>query len=292
MVTGAGRGLGREHALLLASLGARVVVNDNGAAPDGSGDDAAPARQVADEITARGGEAVAHTGSVSDWNTADALIGLAVETYGGLDILVNNAGILRDRTLANMTEAEWDAVIDVHLKGHFCPLRHAAAYWRGEAKAGRPRKAAVINTSSGSGLRGNPGQANYASAKAGIAMLTVVAARELERYGVRANAIAPVARTRLTSATPGLGDRLEAADGGGFDPWHPENVSPLVAYLASPDCHLSGRVFSVMGGHIGLQQSWTESDAFDVSERKWTVDEIAQAMKDLPAGPDEFRMSA
>ncbi|WP_405904131.1 SDR family oxidoreductase [Streptomyces sp. NBC_00656] len=291
IVTGAGRGLGREHALLLAELGAAVVVNDNGAGMDGAGDDATPAHQVVEEIKARGGRAVAHIGSVTDWNTAGDMVQLAVDTFGGLDVLVNNAGILRDRMLVNMSESEWDSVIDVHLKGHFAPLRHAAAYWRTEHKAGRPRKAAVVNTSSGSGLRGNPGQGNYASAKAGIAMLTIVAARELERYGVRSNAIAPVARTRLTEAAPGLGDRISGGGDGGFDKWAPDNISPLVAYLASPECHISGRVFTVMGGHVGLQECWTESDAFD-QDRKWTVDELAEALKKVPAGPAPFAMSA
>ena len=291
VVTGAGRGLGREHALLLAAQGARIVVNDNGAGPDGVGDDATPAHQVVAEIQERGGQAVAHLGSVSDWKTSEELIALAVDTFGGLDILINNAGILRDRTLANMSEQEWDSVIDVHLKGHFCVLRHAAGYWRSEHKAGRARPAAVVNTSSGSGLRGNPGQANYAAAKAGIIMLSLVAARELERYGVRSNAIAPVARTRLTTATPGLGERIAATGKGGFDTWAPENISPLVAYLASPECRVSGRVFTVMGGHIGLQQGWLEEQAFDVEGRGWTVDELAEAMKDLPAGPPAFKMS-
>jgi len=289
IITGAGRGLGREHALLFAKLGAQVVVNDNGGAPDGSGDlDRAPAEEVAGLIRAHGGEAVAHVGSVSDWGTAQELIGVAVDTFGGLDVLVNNAGILRDRMLVNMSEAEWDAVIDVHLKGHFAPLHHAAAYWRGQAKQGTPRAAAVINTSSGSGLRGNPGQANYASAKAGIAAMTVVAARELERYGVRVNAIAPVARTRLTMATPGLSDRLGAGDG--FDEFAPENVSPLVAWLALADCQVSGQVFTVMGGHISLQQGWSVQENFD-SGGRWTVDELAKALAGLPAGPPPFAMS-
>jgi NAD(P)-dependent dehydrogenase (short-subunit alcohol dehydrogenase family) len=178
VITGAGRGLGREHALLFAELGAKVIVNDNGAAPDGSGElSQAPVDEVVALIKERGGEAVAHVGSVSDWASAGALIDLAVGTFGGLDVLVNNAGILRDRTLVNMTEAEWDSVIDVHLKGHFAPLHHAAVYWREQSKRGAPRSGAVINTSSGSGLRGNPGQVNYASAKAGIAAMTQVAAR-------------------------------------------------------------------------------------------------------------------
>ena len=289
IITGAGRGIGRTHALLLSELGARVVVNDIGAALNGQRGDSGPAHAVVGEIRAAGGEAVAHLGSVSDWNAAGELVELAVNTFGGLDILVNNAGILRDRTLVNMSEAEWDSVIEVHLKGHFCPLRHAAEYWRSEAKATRQRSASVINTSSGSGLRGNPGQINYASAKSGIAMMTVVAARELARYGVRVNAIAPVARTRLTENAPGLGDRINT--NGGFDKWAPENISPLVAWLSSEECQLSGEVFSVVGGRIGRQQVWTEQEAYEIDHR-WTVEELRVALDHLPHGPSEFVPSA
>ncbi|PRZ43926.1 NAD(P)-dependent dehydrogenase (short-subunit alcohol dehydrogenase family) [Antricoccus suffuscus] len=287
LITGAGRGLGREHAIMFADLGANVVVNDNGAGSDGSGDDAGPAAEVVREIKARGGEATAHVGSVSDWNTAKEMVDLAVDTYGKLDILVNNAGILRDRMLVNMSEAEFDSVIDVHLKGHFCPSRHAAAYWRDMAKAGTPVDAAIINTSSGSGLRGNPGQTNYAAAKAGIAIMTVIHARELERYGVRVNAIAPIARTRLTEATPGLGDRINADGTSGFDKWSPENISPLVAWLALAGNKVSGQVFGVFGGHIGWQQGWVEQEAHDL-DRQWQVHEIAEALAHIPAGPPEF----
>lgn len=289
IVTGGGRGLGREHALLFAALGANVVVNDNGAGPDGSADAATPAHDVVAEIVALGGVAVAHVGSVSDWDTAAALVQQAVDTFGRLDILVNNAGILRDRMLVNMSESEWDSVMDVHLKGHFCPLRHAASYWREAFKAGEPVNAAVINTSSPSGLRGNPGQLNYAAAKAGIASMTVVAARELERFGVRVNAIAPVARTRLTLAAPGFAD-VVSADGGSFDQWAPENISPLVALLASAECRISGQVFSVIGGHVGWQQGWFEQQAFDKDSR-WTVDELEEALASIPAGPPVFTSS-
>ncbi|MEO6955961.1 MAG: SDR family oxidoreductase [Antricoccus sp.] len=287
LITGAGRGLGREHAIMFADLGAQVVVNDNGAGPDGSGDDASPAAEVVREIKARGGEATAHVGSVSDWNNAKEMIDLTVDTYGKLDILVNNAGILRDRMLVNMSESEFDSVIDVHLKGHFCPSRHAAAYWRDMAKAGTPIDAAIINTSSGSGLRGNPGQTNYAAAKAGIAAMTIIHARELERYGVRVNAIAPIARTRLTEATPGLGDRIGVDGSGSFDKWAPENISPLVAWLAMAHNKVSGQVFSVFGGHIGWQQGWTEREAYDL-DRQWQIHEIAEALSDIPAGPPVF----
>lgn len=289
IVTGAGRGLGRAHALLLAQLGARVVVNDTGGGLRGDGGDNNAASEVVAEIQAAGGEAVAHFGSVSDWGAAQDMIALTVQTFGRLDILVNNAGILRDRMLVNMSEADWDSVIDVHLKGHFCTLHHAAAYWRSESKAGRAVDASVINTSSGSGLRGNPGQINYASAKAGIATMTLVAARELARYGVRVNAIAPVARTRLTESTPGLSDRIGQEEG--FDKWAPENVSPLVAWLASPECALSGEVFGIVGGRIARQQCWTEQELFEI-DRRWTVDELPAALGHLPAGPAEFIFSA
>lgn len=290
IITGGGRGLGREHALRFAERGANVVVNDNGAGPDGEGGDNTPAREVVEEISAKGGNAVAHVGSASSWDSSREMVELAVETFGGLDVLVNNAGILRDRTIVNMTEAEWDAVMDVHLKGHFCPLRHAANYWRSQSKAGKDVRASVINTSSGSGLRGNPGQLNYAAAKAGIAIMSVVAARELERYGVRVNAIAPVARTRLTETTPGLGDRIAAGAGGAFDIWSPANVTPLVSWLAEEKCHISGQVFSIAGGHVGWQQGWVEQEAFDM-DRAWTEAELADALAHLPSGPPAWQPS-
>src|SRR6202165_3843630 len=234
IITGAGRGIGREHALLFAQEGAKVVVNDLGGAMDGSGDDRTPAQQVADEIRGMGGEAVSNADNVADWEGGRRLINAAVENFGDLHVLVNNAGILRDRVLVNMSEDEWDSVIHVHLKGHFVPTRWAAAYWREQVKAGRTVKASVINTSSTSGLLGNPGQANYGAAKAGIGAFTIITAQELGRYGVRVNAIAPAARTRLTTATPGLGDIIKAPDEPGkFDIWDPANVSPLVAWLAT-----------------------------------------------------------
>src|SRR3712207_4681351 len=218
IITGAGRGIGREHALLFAAEGAKVVVNDLGGAMDGTGDDRTPAEQVVDEIKAIGGEAIANADNVADWEGGQRLINSAIETFGDLHVLVNNAGILRDRVLVNMTEEEWDAVIHVHLKGHFVPTRWAATYWRERFKAGNEVKASVINTSSTSGLLGNPGQTNYGAAKAGIASFTIICAQELIRYGVRSNCIAPAARTRLTEATPGLGDIVKApADAGKFD---------------------------------------------------------------------------
>src|ERR1700704_290961 len=239
IITGAGRGLGREHALLFAQEGAKVVVNDLGGDHHGGGADLTPAQQTVEDIKALGGEAVVNGDNVADYDGAGRLVAQAIETFGDLHILVNNAGILRDRVLVNMTEDEWDAVIDVHLKGHFAPTRWAAAYWREQTKAGKDVKASVINTSSTSGLLGNPGQTNYGAAKAGIAAFTVICAMELQRYGVRSNAIAPAARTRLTEATPGLGDVVKAPDDPGkFDVWDPGNVSPLVAYLATENCPL------------------------------------------------------
>src|SRR5207253_2029802 len=246
IITGSGRGIGREHALLFAQEGAKVVINDLGGAIDGSGDDRTAAEQVVDEIKAMGGEAVGNADNVADWEGGQRLINTAIEAFGDLHVLVNNAGILRDRVLVNMTEEEWDAVIHVHLKGHFVPTRWAAAYWREQTKAGKEVKASVINTSSTSGLLGNPGQTNYGAAKAGIGAFTVICAQELSRYGVRSNAIAPAARTRLTEATPGLGEMVKPpSDPGEFDMWDPANVSPLVGYLATESCPSNGKVFFV-----------------------------------------------
>ena len=240
IITGAGRGIGREHALLFAAEGAKVVINDLGAANDGSGADVTPAEEVAAEIRAGGGEAIANGDDVADWEGAQRLINAAIATFGTLDILVNNAGILRDRVLVNMTEQEWDAVIAVHLKGHFAPTRWAAAYWREEHKAGRGRKRNLVHTSSTSGLFSNPGQCNYGAAKSGIATFSQIVAKELTRYDVVSNCIAPGARTRLTLATPGLGEIIAAKEGA-FDEWDPANISPLVAYLSSEACRVHRR---------------------------------------------------
>ncbi len=280
IITGAGRGIGREHALLFASEGAKVVVNDLGGAIDGSGDDRSPAEQVVDEIKAMGGEAVANGDNVADWEGGKRLVESAVEAFGALHILVNNAGILRDRVLINMTEDEWDSVIHVHLKGHFVPTRHAAAYWRELSKEGKEVKAAVINTSSTSGLLGNPGQTNYGAAKAGIAAFTVIAAQELSRYGVRVNAIAPAARTRMTESTPGLSEVIKAPESGAFDVWDPANVSPLVAYLGTEDCPATGKVFFVQGGVVRLFQPWTMTETIDKKDR-WGVAELGTEMAKL-----------
>lgn len=284
IITGAGRGIGREHALLFAGEGARVVVNDLGGAVDGSGDDRTPAEQVVDEILAMGGEAVASADDIADWEGGRRLVERAVEAFGDLHVLVNNAGILRDKMLVNMSEAEWDSVIHVHLKGHFIPTRHAAAYWREQVKEGREVNAAVVNTSSTSGLLGNPGQTNYGAAKAGIAAFTVISAQELSRYGVRVNAIAPAARTRMTEQTPGLGDIVKApADPAAFDVWDPANISPLVGYLATADCPVTGQVFFVQGGQVRLFQPWTMTTTADRRDR-WTLAELADVVPGLVSG--------
>jgi NAD(P)-dependent dehydrogenase (short-subunit alcohol dehydrogenase family) len=273
IITGAGRGIGREHALLFAQEGAKVVVNDLGGAIDGSGDDRSPAQQVVDEIKAAGGEAVANSDNVADWEGGRRLIDAAVDAFGDFNVLINNAGILRDRMLVSMEEAEWDSVIHVHLKGHFVPTRWAANHWREQSKEGKQVDAAIVNTSSTSGLIGNPGQTNYGAAKAGIAAFTVIAAQELQRYGVRVNAIAPAARTRMTEATPGLSDVVKApTDTARFDVWDPANISPLVAYLASESCPATGKVFLVQGGKVQTFQPWTLTDMIDKNDR-WTVAE-------------------
>ncbi|RSN94411.1 short-chain dehydrogenase, partial [Streptomyces sp. WAC 05379] len=247
VVTGAGRGLGRAHALAFAAEGAKVVVNDLGVGLDGTPGADGPSRHVVEEIRAAGGEAIAHGGDVATSAGAASLVAAALDTYGRLDTLVNNAGFLRDRMLVNLDEDDWDAVVRVHLKGHFLPLKHAAAHWRAEAKAGRTPAARIVNTSSGAGLLGSVGQSNYSAAKAGIVGLTLVAAAELARYGVQVNAIAPAARTRMTERT--FADTM-TAPGSGFDAMAPENVSPLVVWLgaeqsAQPD-HQRG---DVLGGH-------------------------------------------
>jgi NAD(P)-dependent dehydrogenase (short-subunit alcohol dehydrogenase family) len=271
IVTGAGRGIGREHALLFAAEGAKVVVNDLGGNLDGTGVDATPAQQVVDEIRAAGGEAVANGDDVSDFDGARRLVDQAVETFGDLHVLVNNAGILRDRMLANMSAEEWDAVVKVHLRGHFCPTRWAAAYWRDRHKAGERGKRAVVNTTSTSGLFGNVGQSNYGTAKTGIATFSIIANLELRRYGVRVNAIAPSAATRLIGTIPGA-----AAPQGSEGEWSatdPANVSPFVAYLATEDCPIDGRVFFVQGGEVCLFQPFAVVDRIEKHGR-WTVEEL------------------
>jgi len=265
IVTGAGRGLGRAEALELARLGAHVVVNDLGRTLHGE-EEASAADAVGDEITAAGGKAVAHPGDVADWDAAADLVRTAVETFGGLDILVNNAGFLRDRMIFNMSEEEFDAVIRVHLKGHFCMSRHATAYWRDRSKAeGEPVYGRVVNTASEAGLVGSPGQPNYAAAKGAIVQLTLATANACARYGVTANAIAPRALTRMTEALPGFDASEE-----GFDVFAPENVSPLVAYLASPAAaKVTGQVFVVYGRMIDVLAGPAVDRRFETSDR-WT----------------------
>jgi NAD(P)-dependent dehydrogenase (short-subunit alcohol dehydrogenase family) len=280
VVTGAGRGIGRAHALEFARQGAWVVVNDVGAALDGAGRSLAPAEQVVEEIRALGGQAVANGDDVADWAGAGRLVESALEHFGGLDVLVNNAGFLRDRMLVGMSEREWDEVIRVHLKGHFAPLRHAAAHWREQSKAGRPVDARIVNTSSGAGLLGSIGQGNYAAAKAAIAGLTVVAAAELARYGVTVNAIAPAARTRMTEQA--FADQM-AAPSAGFDAMAPENVAPLVVWLGSERSrHVTGRMFEVEGGAISLATGWRHGPRIDRGQR-WEPDELDDAVKQLLA---------
>jgi NAD(P)-dependent dehydrogenase (short-subunit alcohol dehydrogenase family) len=281
IVTGAGRGIGREHALALAAAGAQVVVNDVGASLSGDGTDATPAQSVVNEIVVAGGQAVANYDDVSDFAAAENMIQRALDRYGRLDILVLNAGILRDRMLVNMTEDEWDAVIAVHLKGHFGPLRHAAAYWRERAKAGETLRARVISTSSPSGVFGNIGQANYGAAKAAIAGLTLISAQELHRYGVTVNCIAPNARTRMTEETFGNLPPPEA----GFDPLDPGNMSPLVVALAADEAQdITGQCFFVWGGQINVLRPWDAGELL-ASDGRWDADALLAELRErFPEG--------
>lgn len=279
IVTGAGRGIGREEALEFARHGARVVVNDVGAARDGTGADATPAQDVVDEIIAAGGEAVANYDDVSDFDGAKRLVEQAVTAYGGLDVLVNNAGILRDRMLVNMSVEEWDAVIRVHLRGTFATSHHAANFWRERSKAGAPVDARLINTSSSSGIYGNVGQANYGAAKAGIAAFTIITSMELARYGVTVNAIAPAALTRMTEDLA----RWSGDADGGWDPRDPGNVAPLVAWLGSTASRgITGRVFNVKGGYVSVAEGWIAGPAEDKGAR-WEAEELGEVVPRLVA---------
>ncbi|SEG87349.1 NAD(P)-dependent dehydrogenase, short-chain alcohol dehydrogenase family [Thermomonospora echinospora] len=282
IVTGAGRGLGRAHALEFARQGAKVVVNDLGVGRDGGGPgDEGPAHEVVREIRALGGEAVADGHDVATGEGAAALVATATETFGGLDVLVNNAGFLRDRMLVNLGEDEWDAVVRVHLKGHFLPLKHAGAYWRARAKAGEPVDARIINTSSGAGLLGSVGQGNYSAAKAGIVGLTLVAAAELGRYGVSVNAIAPAARTRMTEEV--FAETMAAPEPGAFDAMAPENVSPLVVWLGSSQSRdVTGRVFEVEGGKVCVMEGFRHGPAVDKGAR-WEPAELGPVVTGLLA---------
>ncbi|WP_327086607.1 SDR family oxidoreductase [Nonomuraea sp. NBC_01738] len=280
IVTGGGRGIGREHALEFARQGARVVVNDLGTGRAGDGRSGEPALAVVEEIRAAGGRATANSDDVASWDGAARLVKTAVSAYGKVDVLVNNAGFVRDRMLVSMTEQEWDEVQRVHLKGHFLPLRHAAAHWRERAKSGEKPVARVINTSSGAGLQGSVGQANYAAAKAGIAALTQVAAAELARYGVTVNAIAPAARTRMTEE---VFASAMAAPAEGFDPMDPANIAPLVVWLGSPlSGHVTGRVFEVEGGRIALATGWRHGPSAERGTR-WDPAELGDTITALLA---------
>lgn len=279
IVTGAGRGIGRAHALDLAREGAFVVVNDLGAEADGRGKSDSPAHEVVDAIKAMGGDAVANGDDVADWEGAGRMVKSALDKWGRLDIVVNNAGFLRDRMFVSTSEDEWDSVIRVHLKGHFCVSRHAAAWWRDQAKAGKTVDARIINTSSGAGLQGSVGQATYSAAKAGIAGLTLVQAAELVRYGVTANAIAPAARTRMTEKV--FADMMKKPEDNGFDVMAPENISPLVTWLASADAKVvTGRVFEISGGKINLSEGWSPGPTVDRGSR-WVPGEVGAAVRDL-----------
>ncbi len=281
IVTGSGRGLGRAHALEFARQGAKVVVNDLGAELDGSGGSTGPAGEVVNEIRAMGGEAVANGADIADWAQAEQLIAQAVDTFGRLDVLVNNAGFLRDRMLANTSEEEWDAVMRVHLKGHFAPARHAIAHWRERSKAGEEVNGRIINTSSGAGIMGSVGQGNYSAAKAGIATLTLVQAAEWARYGVTANAIAPAARTRMTEEV--FAQTMAAPGEGDFDAMAPENVSPLVVWLGSVDSAVvTGRVFEVEAGKISIADGWQHGPEFDKGAR-YEPAEVGAVVRDLLA---------
>ncbi|GIU88138.1 MAG: short-chain dehydrogenase [Acidimicrobiia bacterium] len=276
IVTGAGRGLGRAHALLLAQQGARVVVNDLGTGMGGDGRDATAAQEVVDEIVAAGGEAVANTDDVASWDGAGRLVGHALDAFGGLDVLVNNAGVLRDSMAFNMTEEDWDTVVRVHLKGHFAPCHHAVRHWRDRAKAGGPVSGRIINTASESGLFGQAGQANYAAAKAGIVAMTLVLAREAKKYGVTANVICPRALTRMTGSVPGAADFMSGPE------WDPAQVAPMVGFLASDAAaDVSGQVFVVWGTRVHLLQGWSLVATLDRGEGRWTPEELAARKDEL-----------
>ena len=280
IITGAGRGIGRGHALEYARQGAKLVVNDLGAEVDGSGSSTGPAGEVVDEIRGMGGEAVANGDDISDWEGAQRLVNTAVESFGRLDVLVNNAGILRDRMLVNMTDDEWDAVIKVHLRGTFATSRWAAAYWRERVKAGETNDARIINTSSPSGIYGNAGQTNYGAAKAGIASFTIIAAMELGRYGVTVNAIAPTALTRMTENL-GMGAAATDRKPEDFDAFAPENIAPLVVWLGSPESKdITGRVFNVSGGRISVAEGWHAGPGVDKGDR-WDPAELGKVVPDL-----------
>jgi NAD(P)-dependent dehydrogenase (short-subunit alcohol dehydrogenase family) len=289
IVTGAGRGIGREHALALADAGAKVVVNDLGGSLSGEGTDRRPAEDVADKIRSGGGEAVADYENVADFAGAERLVRHALDAFGGLDILLNNAGILRDRMLVNMTEQEWDAVINVHLKGHFAPTRHAAAHWRERSKSGETVRGRVINTSSPSGVFGNVGQANYGAAKGAIAAFTLIAAQELARYGVTVNCLAPNARTRMTEQT--FGELPPPAEGS--DPLDPGNIPPIAVALCADDAQaITGQCFFVYGGAVNVLRPWDAGELIATDGRWQAADFLAELKDRFPEGASPAGMIA
>ena len=278
IVTGAGRGLGRAHALGLAAHGVRVVVNDMGTSNDGTGVDGSPAQEVVDEIRAPGGEAVVNCADVATWEGGEAVVQAALDAFGELDILVNNAGILRDSTIINMSESDFDEVLRVHLKGHAAPTKFAATYWRAEHKSGVDRRRNLVHTGSTSGIYANPGQSNYGPAKSGIVTFSQIAAKELAKYGVVSNCVLPGARTRLTLSSPGLPEIMEAP-AEGFDQWDPANVSPVVAYLAGATCPFTGETFYVQGGTVRRLEPWSLTGRSIEHPVRWTLDDLAAAME-------------
>ncbi len=284
IVTGAGRGLGREHARFLAAHGVRIVVNDLGVGPDGVGSDPRPADDVVAEIRDAGGKAIASYEDVSDWSGAHRVVEAAIREFGDLDIVVNNAGILRDSTIVNMSEDDFDDVIRVHLKGHAATSKWAASYWREQHKLGVSRRRNLVHTSSTSGLYANPGQSNYGSAKSAIATFSRIAASELEQYGVISNCVVPGARTRLTMASPGLPEIMEAP-AEGFDIWDPANASPLVAYLASRSCAFSGETFYVQGGTVRRLEPWALVGHSIEKATRWELDDLTEAMQAFVVTP-------
>jgi len=277
IITGAGRGLGRAHALAFAAEGAKVIVNDVGASLTGEGHDISPAAEVVSTIQAMGGEAVINDDDVSDWDGAGRMVQQAIDTFGRLDTLVCNAGIVRDRMIVNMSVDEWDAVMKVHLRGMFCPVRHAVDYWRAMSKAGTPIEARIITTSSGAGLFGSVSQANYSAAKAGIASFTIVSAAELDRYGIKINGIAPSARSRMTEDA--FAEMMKKPDSG-FDAMDPANVSPVVVWLGSSACEISGRMFETSGGELSVADGWQHGQVFNKGAR-YEAAEVGAVIADL-----------
>lgn len=288
LVTGAGRGVGRGHALTMASEGACVVVNDLGGEQDGSGGEITAAQEVVDEIIAAGGKAVANGDSVTDADGVRRMIQTAVDQFGDLHAVVNNAGILRDRMLVSMSEEDFDSVVNVHLKGTWLVMHHAANYWREQSKAGKDVHASIVNTASTSGLHSNIGQSNYGPAKSAIATLSIIGAKELGRYGIRVNSLSPGARTRMTLSTPGLGERIGPPDDGSFDIWDPINISPLVAWLCTESCEATGQTYWILGNKIARYQEWTKADVAE-TDGMWDIGELGEVVGAWETGVVESR---